>query len=97
MVTAVLNVTQTGVRTFIFELQTEVLKLSGLVSPFVVHPQQVRSEDDSDVSGRHLVHVLVFSQFGEEFDQIPVNTETGKMSRDFFSTLNRCRKKRKAS
>lgn len=43
--------------------------------PFVVHPQQVRSEDDGDVSGRHFVHVLMFAQFGEEFDQIPDGTK----------------------
>lgn len=39
--------------------------------PFVVHPQQVWPQDDGDVPGRHLVHVLMLSQFGEEFDQIP--------------------------
>lgn len=70
------------------------MSLRAAVSPFVVHPQQVRAEDDGDVSGRHLVHVLVFSQFGEEFDQISVDKKTGKLkkkkknlwSRAFFSS-----------
>lgn len=43
--------------------------------PFVVHPQQVGSQDDGDVPGRHFVHVLMFGQLGEEFDQIPVGTK----------------------
>lgn len=56
---------------------SELLSLCvSAVLPFVVHPQQVRSEDNGDVSWRHFVHVLVFSQFGEEFDQIPVDTHT---------------------
>lgn len=42
------------------------------VSPLVVCPEQVGSEDDSDVSRRHLVQILVLGQFGEELDQIPV-------------------------
>ena len=40
-------------------------------SPFVVHPQQVRAQDDRDVPRRHLVHVLMLRQLGQEFDQVP--------------------------
>lgn len=43
-------------------------------------PQQVGSKHNSNVSRRHLVHILVLSQFGEEFDQIPVNTDAAKRS-----------------
>lgn len=45
------------------------------VLPFVVHPQQVWSEDNGDVSRCHFVHILMFSQFGEKFDQIPIGTK----------------------
>lgn len=42
-------------------------------APFIVHPQQVWSEHDGNVSRRHLVHLLVFSQFGQELNQISVD------------------------
>lgn len=41
--------------------------------PFVVHPQQVWSKDNGNVPWRHLVHLLVFSQLGQEFNQISVD------------------------
>jgi len=44
-------------------------------------PEQVGSEDDGDVSRRHLVHILVFSQFGEKFDQISVDTGNNSVKR----------------
>lgn len=47
-------------------------------SPFFLRgPQQVGPQDDGDVAGRHLIHLLLLSQSCQELHQVPGEAEGG--------------------
>lgn len=45
--------------------------------PFCLRPEEIGTQHDGHVARRHFVHVLVLSQLGQEFDQVPGGASPG--------------------
>lgn len=63
-------------------LHPRITHAHGHTLPFCLWPQEVGTQHDGHVARRHFVHVLVFGQLGQEFDQVPGGVSAGMVRWD---------------
>lgn len=63
-------------------LHPHITHAHGHTLPFCLWPQEVGTQHDGHIARRHFVHVLVFGQLGQEFDQVPGGVSAGMVRWD---------------